>query len=309
MVLETYKSLHEKQERFSGRYQIINSLSEFQNWYGEMTDKSQKKNKKMFRGLNEAKYKNYTSAQRKYILDDMQKSGVNLGSLIQLQIDALSGVKSAKKTGVYKNLLRRYYESLGVVPNDILYLSFAQHFNGISPLLDFSRNLNVALYFMTADLKIPSSGAIDIENYASIYYLPVKDYRQVIDDNSNLTDIVAQSSFEKLKKEAPVIITDKKVTIKNSKSNYVKGVVSFSNLNIILQEGGFVFYFNNDKSKELQPLEQELYCIDIHKSLTPYIKKEILKKKGISESYLFPKEEEMIAKSLEIALSESLIKI
>ena len=259
MEITNYKSLEEKRAVFSNRYKVINTLSDFISWYDVIIN--EKKQKKMFRGQHEAKFKNYTSAQRRYMSNDLATSGVSLKTLIQTQIDKLAGLKPKYKGGVHKNLLRRYYDSLGVIPNDLLFLSFAQHYYGISPLLDFTRNLNVAFYFMTADAAFPSNGGNDIDNYVSVYYLPVEGYKQEITGKIDKENIIDIFSFDKMSESSPMIITDKKITIRKNKTE-INYFVSFSNLNIITQEGGFVFYFNKDKSKELLPLEQELYCVD-----------------------------------------------
>lgn len=303
MEITNYKSLDEKRAVFSNRYKVINTLSDFITWYDVIIN--EKKQKKMFRGQHEAKFKNYTSAQRRYKSNDLATSGVSLKTLIQTQIDKLAGLKPKYKGGVHKNLLRRYYDSLGVIPNDLLFLSFAQHYHGISPLLDFTRNLNVALYFMTADADFPSGGGNDIDNYVSVYYLPVDDYKQEFTEKKiPREEIIDIFSFDKMSESSPMIIPDKKITINEEKGFAFKSFISFSNLNIILQEGGFVFYFNKDKGKELQPLEQELYCVDIHKSLIPYIKDNILKKNNISKVTLFPEEEKIVKLSLDETLKE-----
>ena len=65
MKLEQYTSLEEKEKIFRGKYKRINSANEFDKWFSG-------NHGKYFRGINEATYKNYTSAQRLFITNNLK---------------------------------------------------------------------------------------------------------------------------------------------------------------------------------------------------------------------------------------------
>ncbi len=114
----------------------------------------------VFRGLHEAKYKLYNSFQRMWFDRSLGETGTDPYLLVQNMINACLNPK---------HVLYKYFKQLGVVCNDWLILSFLQHYGAASPLLDFSKNYKVALYFLCKGLK-PYYGKNKIGHYASIYY-------------------------------------------------------------------------------------------------------------------------------------------
>ena len=61
----------------------------------------------------------------------------------------------------------------------------------------------------------------------------------------------------------------------------------WSNPNIIAQEGCFVM--NPRKDTPLEDLiEKSIHCLNIHKSLAPYIREHYLKPKGITKESIYP---------------------
>jgi len=290
MKIPEYESIEQKRGIFGhNKYQQIDTIDDL-NKLIQYT----KKKKYVYRGMSEAKYKNYTSAQRQFIVNDLASRGVSIDIFIQKQIEKLQRHKNSST----KNLLPRLYESLGVIPSDILYLSFAQHYGGISPLLDVSRNILIAMYFMSENSQLSKSGDDGINNYFALYYLPVNDYSQNI-KFTNKDKIISCLKYDNLKIKSPLIIPDKSLIVTNPKNKY-QTIISLSNLNIIRQEGGFIFFTNENP---LKPLEEELYCVDIHKSLATYIQ-ELLKSKGLTTEYLFPTEKSIAEKSIREVLCD-----
>lgn len=90
----------------------------------------------------------------------------------------------------------------------------------------------------------------------------------------------------------------RKFKMKLKKGCEASGYFSISNLNIVAQKGCFIFYYNN--SHPLQPFETDIECVDIHKSLIPYLQDTIIKN---HPSKLFPQESEIVKVSLQKALS------
>ncbi len=209
--------------------------------------------------------------------------------------------------------------------NDLLYLSIAQHYGGISPLLDFSEDIKTALFFMTENASFPTTGDNNISNYSSIYIKQdeitfmdiINQLEQLIQERLNTIDVQnvnienikdldpfqELTNFNNLKKiDAPVLIPNKrkKIKLRFKDNSTIEAILSISNLNIVAQKGCFVFHY--DENEPLRPLEKGIECVDIHKSLMPYIKKETLKRTTIESIY--PKEFDIVRNSLQEALSE-----
>ena len=304
MRIPEYTDLAEKEAAFGDHYKRIDSIEELKDFLS--LDKVLNDN--IFRGVCEAKYKNFTSAQRMYMVNDLWQTA-SIEGLIQKQIESM--------LTEYDNLLGDYYDSLNIAPNDFLYLGISQHFGGVSPLLDFTHNLNTALFFMTDGAIFPPQGVDDIGNYSSLYYAncnmfnnfnellkqiasKVQDKINKMAKNNDLSVeikdniITFLARFENYKSfDMKVVIPNDNEIIRipiNGKDIGLSGTFSISNLNIVAQQGCFVFYL---PTAPLLSLETPLCCIDIHKSLVPYIKEYIKLKK----SDIYPNEYEFVKDS------------
>lgn len=283
--------------------------------------------------MKEAKFKNYTSAQRKTITDEL----TDQRRLIRSELESL--------LNSHGGLLKQYCESLGMSCSHLYLMSFAQHYGGVSPLLDFSFNLNKSLFFMVEGAEMPIAGADEnsLDNFMSLYsskydeakekeYLRLNretisgeftDHNSVYKSAAVLSDtmltlpVIAQLSLDafveggvmrarakgdtrtkqklievvfqeiavpyfdhifnydtlcshEMPEIQPFLIPNKPLWLEiNGESRQSRVMVS--NLNIVAQEGCFVYY-----DRDLNPLEYQLRCADIHKSLIPYIKKNYL---------------------------------
>lgn len=271
MQLDTYKTLAEKEEAFITGYKRIENSDEFDEWYENLSKKH-----KIFRGLNEAKYKNYTSAQRHYIENDLEKKGINVNDFIKEEL------KQIKQ--VYKGLLKNYYNLLEINENDLLYLSFLQHYTGASPLLDFSANVDKALFFMLDEHDSSENSTNNIDKYFSLYYFDIK--RSADGKYDNVVD------FDILKYAPSAIVIHKQSYCLNGTK------IDLANLNFVAQDGRFIFHC---KGKE--PLQEDISCVDIHKSLATHIKK-LIRKEKIFKKYIYPKEEKVAQSALKEALKK-----
>lgn len=119
----------------------------------------------VFRGLNNAKYRNYSSSQRKWIWNDpvIQRLGFNpcndsYHGLIRETIDK---VKSDQ-------WILDYFHQKDIPINDMLILALLQHYVVLSPLLDFTTDVHSALFF-AQDGASPYCGTNNIDDYISIY--------------------------------------------------------------------------------------------------------------------------------------------
>lgn len=277
MKLETYKTLKEKEQIFGSKcYSRIDTVAQFKEWYDSFATEN-----KLFRGVNEAKFKIYTSAQRYYIKHDLKKSGKKVEDVIEEEL------KQIKK--VNGNLLKKYYELLDVQENDLLYLSFLQHYSGISPLLDFTANINKALYFMQDKLSFENKGGEDIDNYASLYWFDLES--GVSGFYVEKKAINNKMSFNVMKK------TSDSIVIHQQGYSLLGKKIELANLNFVAQEGRFIFHCNGVK-----PLEKDISYVDIHKSIAPYIKKFLEEVHSINKESIYPQEEKIAQLALQRAL-------
>lgn len=317
MQLLEYKDIEEKKEVFGNRYKNITTIEEFEYWYGGNAQNT------IFRGINNASYKNYTSLQRLCITHDLVMVMDSL-LFVEKEIDFL------KKHN--NHFLENYFKSIGLNVSDFSYLSYLQHYkDGVTQLLDFTKDKNVALYFMCEDAHFPvcgegdmyHSGQFPISSFASIYYIREGNYlnseqfaqiltEYISDSNKGddypadcawMKDLITRieiltvkslkflSKIDKKQADFPFVLEDKILKIKDGEKEY-KTNFSISNPNLVAQKGCFLLYTNEDK-----PLEKNLYCVDIHKSLIPYIQKTHLDG-NVSKEILFPDMNEIVSKAV-----------
>lgn len=326
MKIPEYTSLEEKGYSLNVKtpaktfeqYQCIVDADVFDEWY----KMHKKKSNLFFRGVKEAKYKNFTSAQRLYFTQDYHNEGPL--ELVQTQLEEIRKV--------HNGILPAYCKSMNIPCSDLFLMSCSQHHkNGISPLLDFSSDMNTALYFMCNGAKSPDNGAgldnrsDNINNYMSLYTIHLKKQisLQGICDAlvSDLKQDAAKILQEKLKKTKyqkevaniiqgylaeiftyqnlhnalaqpehyfPILIENKPLRVKIGEYE-TEAKFTISNLNIVAQHGCFLYH-----DKGISPLEKGLSCVDIHKFLIPYIVNKYLKPKHIEESLLFPTEDNLV---------------
>lgn len=314
MEIDKYKTLEEKKDIFSN-HRIINNFDDFDKWYGET-----KSDGSVYRGIIEAGYKNYTSAQRFNIVNDYED--LPHQTQIRLELDELRKYRGG--------LIERHCSSLGVPCTDLYLLSFAQHYGGISPLLDFSTDINTALFFMTDGCSFPvtgkGSGSCEaIENYASLYYIENErimrgEQKIEVYDNYDICsiDTVLKRDCSRIPIQEllsynllsnfivsgsnegglmPLLLENTPVTIDNGTERQIVRLM-LSNLNIEAQHGCFIFH-----DHYLSPLERGLSCVETHKSLIPYIEQEILKPKDISKDTIYPTGKTIVSESFKKSLA------
>lgn len=315
MKLQEYSDLKCK----LGKYQqtVIKTASEFDKWY-ESFDRTNL----IFRGSAEAKRKNYTSSQREWITKEWAK--VLNTSYIDFVDKLLTQIRSDK-------LLLDYFVSLGIAPNDILYLSFMQHYAMPTPLLDFTKDLPTALFFATDGLKHEAS-SVEIENYCSIYALFPTDEIAPADKVFASAYEIGVKRVREFRQDNPdVNVNDDLVKYIDDMTKWVRkdgsgeGLYSFSlayipnpadaipvisesgqrlywsNPNIVAQQGCFVI--NPSESEVLEDVIASnrfipnMICIDIHKSLIDYIQKKYIP--NFNQETIYPKFKRVADKAYE----------
>ncbi|MES2006326.1 MAG: FRG domain-containing protein [Bacteroidota bacterium] len=253
----------------------------------------------MFRGVGQASYRLFNKAQRKF--RPHLEPGKKSETLFHESIAEM--LKKAQTSD--QNLLNNYFTSFGAKGNDIATLAFLQHYGAPTPLIDWTYDINVAIFFALNDLTKPEfetpyfNGERKVGDFFSIYLMRedmpqfmINDYKKLSIHSKN------KATYQTLKRRQIAHITE---IYKNGKPVFFLQ----NNLRIIKQKG--IFVYNNSAQ---MPLEEVFYkrsfmyylvrspkdetvfrspimCLNIHKSLANLIKQEI-KKKGYSKASMFP---------------------
>lgn len=175
-----YSNLEEKKKYFktyqptSGKF-TIDTKEEYDEFYESFSQEDRRDKEIIFRGVKEAKYKMYTSVQREFIQNPklLKKEGERYEQPVEFVMDEIKSLKDDKR-------FTTYYEALGIQVTDFLCLSFLQHYGAPTPFLDFTYNIDKALYFATeGELKKPCflcEGKI--EDYISIYWIDFDEIKE-----------------------------------------------------------------------------------------------------------------------------------
>ena len=229
MKLEEYTTIEEKEEFFkNGEVKINVNLDKV---FEKIVEFQEKGTSFIYRGCSEAKYRMYSSAQRLYINQELHRQVPEDSISEHYRKFITESIESCKNwnNGVVKRLL----ESSGIDKNNSLaYLSYMQHFGVPTPLLDFTFNSYVALFFAIDSISYyPSDNEID--NYFSLYYTysdasVFENWKYVFDKNLKKEDI----SYE--------AIDNNNMSILLPENELYKIINS---VNIINQQG--LFFYNN----------------------------------------------------------------
>lgn len=171
MKLPEYKELQDKGDCFENY--AIETQKEFDTFYSGFANEKGL----IYRGVNEAKFHIYTSAQRFWLTDNLKLQSSFTWFIGKL----LNKLKS-------DNTIIEYLKSTDVAYNDVLGLAMLQHFGAPSTLIDFSLDLNCALFFAFDGMKKGNSYN-EIDDYVSIYVINRKSLENSL--LPNLTDMYA----------------------------------------------------------------------------------------------------------------------
>lgn len=280
--LEQYSSLEDKEQNFAS-HKIINTQTQLDDLIMEQKElfEIKRKQKFLFRGVSEAKYKLYTSFQRLWIDRDLGQVSINHIDRIESMVNHCSN----KNQPLYK-----YFNRLGVICNDWFILSFLQHYGAATPLLDFSRDPYVALFFACDNVSYKcSSNAID--HYVSIYSYKAVDvanqlapsiYKIATQKAENYTKYAGSNfwktdlSFKQISSEYPLCIIPAYSNLSSIKNKEQLLITKYtvSNLNSTVQNGEFICNVDQTKPLETMLIRNEkkyIDCVDIHKGLVDYI--------------------------------------
>lgn len=158
MKTEEYTTLTEKQYYYQTGSSRINKVSDFITVIKEFSKPKYKSF--YFRGVNNAKYKMYNSAQRNYKLQSKYKSQEDYPKFIHDNIVSVQNWRNGK--------LKNKLNEIGIIESNVMsYLSLLQHSGEPTPCLDFSVNPAIAAYFMLSSINEIHEDGID--EYCSLY--------------------------------------------------------------------------------------------------------------------------------------------
>jgi FRG domain len=340
MILPSYKDFAEKNQFFKpSRHYTQNKIStttEFDKWYSDFSKpytNYQEKFDFFFRGMKEARHKLYNSAQREWLLHNISEWG-NKNDYLQF---IRSMIWKAKEQKIFEKVLE-YHQINYDNEADFPILSILQHYGAPTPLMDWSYNLDVALYFATEDVNTFNASET-IDGYFSIYIIKkssqdgmlrnifeytggrfpnLGDFQSTkFTPNSSQNFVCYISDFEQIKQNLPTIqstVPSRKKPIEQ------RPLTTYYNHNIIPQEGFFVFNPYPDK-----PLEQcfsaqsrntaserignlnlaPFLCYNIRKDLADYIRRKI-KFAGVDNTYIYPELRNFARKVKEEVLNQTI---
>lgn len=155
----------------------------------ELIEKYKNSENYLFRGQSEAKWRLYSTLQRWWIWDDMEKSSENYLDFLKSIIS--SGVEN------FKPEIKKILDEIDIdTLNDVSVLGFLQHHGCPTPLLDWTYDFKTSLFFGIDGITTDKSPR-EIDNYLSVYFIKEEHF-----DNGSmrkLLDESLQTVGEKLK--------------------------------------------------------------------------------------------------------------
>lgn len=154
--MDKYSNFNEKKKFFKGN-DCITDIKMLKTKLDELSNCGL-----FFRGVDNASYKIYSSIQRKF---SAIKNNYPHLTLSEYSNEILKAFNKSKV------LMQAFHKEVLSDQSDVAKWAFIQHFGGPSHLVDFTPEMEMALFFATSEgEKMPySSNESDINNYISIY--------------------------------------------------------------------------------------------------------------------------------------------
>lgn len=310
MTPPNYESFEEKSEVFKENFKIDNE---------EVVDSivsiySSNEKDFLYRGINTATYKLYSSSQVQWMLSDAISKKTNIEDYYNFIMDSIELTRE-------NNRVKQYIKDNGISDNDLFILALMQHYGMPSPVLDFSHSIFGALYFAWDKCdRTLSDTQTQLSDYISLYVINKK-----IDWVNCSVQNVMRNSAEQLNDmlQKDKLFTAGMVDTKDVEKEFLKlPYLKFKDWNfvavednpenpvkisipalkfdceyqiindrIISQQGMFIA--NNTLDKPLVELmndwckEKYFVCYNIHKKLLDYIKQKYFDTNDINEERMY----------------------
>lgn len=310
MTPPNYESFEEKSEVFKENFKI-DSEEEVDSIVSMYS--SQEKDF-LYRGINTATYKLYSSSQVQWMLSDAISKKTNIEDYYNFIMDSIELTRENDR-------VKQYIKDNGISDNDLFILALMQHYGMPSPVLDFSHSIFGALYFAWDKCdRTLSDTQTQLSDYISLYVINKK-----IDWVNCSVQNVMRNSAEQLNDmlQKDKLFTAGMVDTKDVEKEFLKlPYLKFKDWNfvavednpenpvkisipalkfdceyqiindrIISQQGMFIA--NNTLDKPLVELmndwckEKYFVCYNIHKKLLDYIKQKYFDTNDINEERMY----------------------
>lgn len=310
MTPPIYESFEEKSNFFRENY-VINSEEELNSFISKY---SSHENDFLYRGINTATYKLYSSSQVQWMLSDAISKKTNIEDYYKFIMDSIELTRENDR-------VKQYIKDNGISDNDLFILALMQHYGMPSPVLDFSHSIFGALYFAWDKCdRTLSDTQTQLSDYISLYIIN----KQIDWVNCSVQKVMRNSAerlndmLQKNKLFTAGMVNTKDVEKEFLKLPYLKfkdwnfvavednpeNPVKISipalkfdceyqiiNDRIISQQGMFIA--NNTLDKPLVELmndcckEKYFVCYNIHKKLLDYIKQKYFDTNDINEERMY----------------------
>lgn len=271
-------------------------------------------NNYLYRGINTATYKLYSSSQVQWMLTDAIKKNYDANAYYDFIKKSIELVRNNK-------CVQKYINSINNSNNDIYILALMQHFGIPSPMLDFSHSILSSLFFACDNCDMTLTTSQDqLSDYVSLYVISrnidwvrysiqdvMKDganrLNKMLKENTHFAAGVVDTKdverefltlpYEKFKDYSFVAVNDNPTTSIAINIPVLKFSCEYQIINdrIISQQGMFIA--NNKVDSPLVELmndccdENYFICYNIHKKLLDYLKAEYLDKHGINTQSVY----------------------
>ena len=310
MTPPNYESFEEKSEVFKENFKIDNEeeVDSIVSMY------SSHEKDFLYRGINTATYKLYSSSQVQWMLSDAISKKKNIEDYYNFIMDSIELTRE-------NNRVKQYIKDNGISDNDLFILALMQHYGMPSPVLDFSHSIFGALYFAWDKCdRTLSDTQTQLSDYISLYVINKKiDWVNCSVQNVMMNSAEQLNDMLQKDKLFTAGMVDTKdvekeflklpylkfkdwnfVAVEDNPENPVKISIpalkfdceyQIINDRIISQQGMFIA--NNTLDKPLVELmndwckEKYFVCYNIHKKLLDYIKQKYFDTNDINEERMY----------------------